>query len=269
MAMRAIVQKLLSSRTSHLPAQSFGAGLTSKYLPTTVSGQGFWNVSGSRSKLAIFLCKGSGGSSAAGSSSSSSPSSKSNLKIAYSLDQVGPLDIVSLPSRHFVWTIALTVFRFRYLDAWDRGSFYNGAEDAFKLVFERLANGNPESLDGLVGEPLLERFKQDCAAMHNEGWLKPPTVKARIVGLLWASTSQENIENPMLKVEVAMLSKELYTYSDHSSSTSKDMELWHLQRVAFQRSLTEGSPWQLVDLAAEPWYEKHTRSGSIGGEDEI
>lgn len=162
---------------------------------------------------------------------------------------MGGLTLLTLPVRHFVWSILLQLYGLRHPDIWD-SEFPEGSEKAYRFVFERLSAGDLPSLKGLASQELLSRFEVESKGTSDQGWEVPPQIEsAGMLAIMWAQILGGG-EEAELRIDIAMTCKERYQYSGGGAP----LVLWRLQRCALQRPLSGGGRWRFVKLGAKPWY---------------
>lgn len=206
----------------------------------------------------------------------------------YEVHGVSGLDFITLPLRHFVWTLALNVLSIGFPAAWEQASVYDGFEQAVRGVFAHLVAGDFEPLQSLVDEELLDRLRRDSEKISEQRWSSPPSMrKARVLGILWAggsgrreSRGEKGDGGLVLSVELAVLTTEVYPLSPlprsedtadsgegRSSRRLMDfpmMRLRRLQRWTFERPVEDpDGHWQVMNLSPKPWYGR--RPGAPGG----
>mmetsp|Transcript_66813 Transcript_66813/g.145729 ORF Transcript_66813/g.145729 Transcript_66813/m.145729 type:complete len:270 (-) Transcript_66813:16-825(-) len=208
------------------------------------------------------------------------PQGRALAATAFAADGVSFFDMITLPTRHFVWTVALNALSLWRPELWSRRTFYDGIEQGVRTVHSQLAEGDLHPLFGLVDDPLMSRFREEKQAVAAERWADPPVLRqAGVVSLLWANTGNNRQGVLSLKVELAVYLREDYKYlpmegsaarsadesgsssSGQSTDSSKPKLLYslrvnRLQRWVFERPVETGGHWKLVSLAAEPWHWK-------------
>jgi len=169
------------------------------------------------------------------------------------------LELLTLPSRHLVWTVALNTLRLAgYPEAWPgQKAFFEGASQAVTSVYETLVASEHRALAGLIEGDLLERLRQDSEDSGREKWQSPPVLKdAKIIGILWAQAqASSSSAAPCINVSVAVFTCEEYNYPDHT------VLLRRLQRWTFERAIEDEGSWQVVGISSEPWFWPRIASG--------
>eukprot|EP00929_Paragymnodinium_shiwhaense_P033712 TRINITY_DN18462_c0_g1_i2.p1 TRINITY_DN18462_c0_g1~~TRINITY_DN18462_c0_g1_i2.p1 ORF type:complete len:330 (-),score=42.34 TRINITY_DN18462_c0_g1_i2:105-1031(-) len=173
-------------------------------------------------------------------------------------------ELVTFPTRHFVWNVALATVGWRYPHLWSRTEFREGVEYAVRAVHECLVEEDFGTLMRLVHGDLLERLKHDDTRRADQHWAAEPVLEeADYLGILWATTYGEGTEanafsGAAIEVEVAVVTIEKYEYTD-----SAPLTLRRLQRWKFQRPVVDvDSAWKIVGISAKPWYGLRSPSGS-------
>mmetsp|Transcript_73999 Transcript_73999/g.205665 ORF Transcript_73999/g.205665 Transcript_73999/m.205665 type:complete len:275 (+) Transcript_73999:56-880(+) len=180
---------------------------------------------------------------------------KSSNKV-YASEGVGLLTLLTLPSRHVVWTVALWTLGLRFPSVWNSSDFYEGVEFAINAIFQHLSAGDTGSLTGLVESQLIARLRKEVYEHDAEQWaVKPVQQHVRVLGLLWAkSVGDLHGQGPGLQVELAVYSREAYQYRRRVPDS---VVLRRLQRWTFERPIDASGSWTVVGISAEPWHLLH------------
>jgi len=72
--------------------------------------------------------------------------------------EIGVFDGLTMPPRHLLSSFALSMLGYRYPWLWDAQDFNDGVKQAVNTVFECMAQGKPELLEGIVAPELLQRW---------------------------------------------------------------------------------------------------------------
>jgi len=175
-----------------------------------------------------------------------SPGSRST-NLAFTLDDVGALDMLTLPTRHIAWSVGLAAMARTYSGVWNHKEFFKGAQDAIRTVFELLAAGDLQSLRGLVSEECWQKLRDDDDEKKAQEWLTAPSLEqVKVLGILWVQTWG----GQGITIEVVASMRERYSYD------GGDVRLRRWQRWAFWRDLEKEGHWEVKSFGADTWYHR-------------
>lgn len=178
----------------------------------------------------------------------------------YDVDGIGVLDVITLPPRHLVWISLLSVLGMRMPDLFQHQEFFEGAEQAFRVVFETLAVGDTAPLRGLVDDALLAQLSSDVEASVEENWsTRPSLTHVKLVGLLSAEGVEgEDEGDRKIRITPMIYSSEAYEYA---SQEVRQVQVQRLQSWTLERKL-DGDHWTIVQMSCKRWYSQRSESSS-------
>lgn len=174
--------------------------------------------------------------------------------------------MVSAPVTHFLWSVALGACLTRLRpDLWDSREFDEGVEVAVPTVYGLLATGQFSELRalGVLDSALLQRLEAEAAAGLVPHWEEPPRLHStRMLGLLWARLEAGDIsmlekDPPRLRITSLVLCSEAYRHC----GADAPLLVQRLQRWTFERPLTPGTQWKVLQIGPESWYWKRPEEG--------
>jgi len=189
------------------------------------------------------------------------PKQPAEVELQQDWQDVG--DRLTIQVRHAVRQMQLLFVNYWFPLGWNWRSFREGSEDAVKIVFELLAQGALEDLEGLVEEALLQELQEAQPATAEQRWAAAPELVDLQIWGIFTAEAEGTEDSIVLRVTPLLLTTERYTYEADldSENTSRLVRRW--QRWTFQQRYSpergaegvEEEGWKVAHIG-EPWYWK-------------